>query len=127
MFEKLRPNLMVHDVNETVDYYKKVFGAELEMSVPEQGTWDWAMVKMDNVQIMFEVRRTMSEGYKGFEGKEIGGTLSFYIDVKDVDALHAKVKAAGAKVVDIYETFYGAREFYVEDLNGYMLTFSSRK
>jgi lactoylglutathione lyase len=127
MFQKLRPNLMVQDVNQTVDYYKRVFGAELEMSVPEKGALDWAMVKMDKVQIMFEIRRTMSEGYKGFDGKEIGGTFSLYIDVKDVDALHAKVKAAGAKVVDIYETFYGAREFYVEDLNGYMLTFSERK
>lgn len=124
MFTKLRPNLMVADVNAAVEYYQRVLGAELEMTVPEKGNFDWAMVKMGDVQIMFEIRRTMSEGYKGFDGREIGGTFSLYIDVDDVEKLHENVKAAGGKVVNIYKTFYGAKEFYLEDLNGYMLTFA---
>ncbi|NIT70052.1 hypothetical protein GWO43_03935, partial [candidate division KSB1 bacterium] len=36
-FRSLTPNVMVEDVNETVEYYKDKLGFELIMSVPEEG------------------------------------------------------------------------------------------
>lgn len=40
MLEKLTPNLMVEDVNETIDYYKDVLGFELSMTNPKEGTFE---------------------------------------------------------------------------------------
>lgn len=39
----LTPNLMVRDVNATVDFYKQL-GFEIIQSVPDKGVLDWAMV-----------------------------------------------------------------------------------
>jgi len=50
-------------------------------------------------------------------------TGSFYITVKDVDALWDEVKDV-AKVCYPLETFdYGMREFAIYDNNGYLLQF----
>ena len=47
--KKLTPNIMVEHVNNTVDFYRDVLGFALLTSVPEQGTFDWAMMKHDAV------------------------------------------------------------------------------
>ena len=58
--KKLTPNIMVEHVNSTVDFYKNVLGFELLTTVPEQGTFDWAMMKRDTVEIMFQSRTSLS-------------------------------------------------------------------
>ena len=40
----LTPNLMVNDVEETIEYYTDILGFTLLMTVPETGKLDWAMV-----------------------------------------------------------------------------------
>jgi catechol 2,3-dioxygenase-like lactoylglutathione lyase family enzyme len=45
--KKLTPNLMVEHVNDTVAFYKDVLGFTLLASVPEEGEFNWAMMKRD--------------------------------------------------------------------------------
>ncbi|OYT63392.1 glyoxalase, partial [Methanosarcinales archaeon ex4484_138] len=65
---KLAPNLMVEDVNRTVEFYQEVLGFEFVMGVIEevqeiltsyQGDrlLDYAMVKCGDVEMMFQAKR----------------------------------------------------------------------
>ena len=52
-------------------------------------------------------------------------TQSLTIFVGDVDEHYNKTKAAGARIVeDLHETFYGERQYGVEDLEGHHWLFS---
>jgi uncharacterized glyoxalase superfamily protein PhnB len=52
-------------------------------------------------------------------------TQSLTIFVEDVDAHYERTKSAGAKIIEeLNETFYGERQYGVEDLEGHHWLFS---
>ncbi|HYU73050.1 MAG TPA: VOC family protein [Ktedonobacteraceae bacterium] len=122
--KKLTPNIMVEDVNRTIQFYKETLGFELLTSVPEKGQFDWAMMKRDGVEIMFQARASLGEEIPALQQKEIGGALTFYIDIEGVEELHAILKDKVTIVQEMHTTFYGAQEFAIQDCNGYILTFA---
>lgn len=124
MMKQMTPNLMVENVNQTVDYYKNVLGFELVMSVPQAGIFNWAMVKQGEVHLMFQERGNIIEEYPIFKDRPIGGGLTFYIKVDDVEELYKKIKNSVSIILDLHTTFYGTVEFAIQDINGFILTFA---
>ncbi|NOQ33726.1 MAG: hypothetical protein GQ567_05990 [Methanosarcinales archaeon] len=132
---KLTPNLMVEDVNRTVEFYQEVLGFEFVMGVIEElqeiltayqqdRSLDYAMMKCGNVEVMFQAKRSLAEALPLLRGREIGGTLTLYMELDSVSELHARIKDKVTIVKDLHTTFYGMQEFYIEDCNGYILTFA---
>jgi lactoylglutathione lyase len=122
--KKLTPNLMVEDVNRTVEFYKDVLDFTLLATVPEEGTYNWAMMKSDGVEIMFQSIASLSDEYSQFRYKAPGGTLNLYIDVENVQGLYEAVHNRATLLHHLHKTFYGAQEFAIQDCNGYVLTFA---
>jgi len=133
--KKLAPNLMVEDVNRTVEFYSDVLGFEFVMGVIEElqeimtscqkdRLLDYAMMKCGDVEIMFQGKRSLTEALPVLKDKEIGGTLTLYMEIEGVHALYARIKDKVTVVKDLHTTFYGMQEFYVLDCNGYVLTFA---
>jgi uncharacterized glyoxalase superfamily protein PhnB len=59
---------------------------------------------------------------------DIGGrrTDSLYVAVTDPDALHAKAKAAGARIeMELHDTDYGSRDFACRDPEGNLWSFGT--
>jgi uncharacterized glyoxalase superfamily protein PhnB len=123
--QSLTPNLMVNDVEETIEYYTDVLGFTLLMTVPETGKLDWAMVKRNEVVMMFQSSKSLKEGVPRLAGEKPGGGLTFYIKVDRVTEIHEELFNNGAEIIsELESTFYDTIEFSVADLNGYILTFS---
>jgi uncharacterized glyoxalase superfamily protein PhnB len=116
--------LMVEDVNKTIDWYKKNLDFELLMTVPEEGKYDWAMMKSGDVVLMFQSQKSLTEELPLFNGASIGGSLTFYVDMEDAKKLFDKLKNKVTIVQDFRVAFYGRAEFSIKDCNGYILTFS---
>ncbi len=47
--QSLTPNLIVHDVNKTLDFYTTKLGFTTVATVPENGTFNWGMASRDGV------------------------------------------------------------------------------
>ena len=120
----LSPNLMVINVNATVDYYKQ-FGFELIQSVPPEGNFDWAMVGADGVILMFQQEANLKAEYPELQNQSSGGGLTLLIEVTDLQALYDQLKTHVTLVKEIHKTFYGADEFAIRDPNGFILTFQA--
>ena len=73
--KKMTPNLMVEDVNSTLAFYKDVLNFELLATVPETGQFNWAMMRRDNVEIMFQVRASITEEFPVLKDRAIGSSL----------------------------------------------------
>ena len=121
-------NLMVKNVNETVAFYKKHFGFEFFLDVPEgDGEKNFAIVKFGKILLMFQEERNFKQEcpfMKRFSPGDAAFTL--YIDVDDVKVLYEKVKGKLKLVQDLHTTFYGSTEFGVFDCNGYVLWFAQQ-
>jgi len=134
--KSLIPNLAVKDIKQTVAYYQDNFGFEIEMLVdslqedfsPEikkDKDYIWALIKKGDISLMLQEENSMKEDIGNFfEG--IGASTTLYIEVDDVDILYEKVKENVEILKPVYTTWYGQKEFYIKDINGYILGFSSK-
>jgi len=128
MLNALTPNLMVNDVEETVEYYTDVLGFTLLMTVPETGKLDWAMVKRNEVVIIFQTVKSLSSELPRLQGAKPGGGLTFYIKVDRITEIHEELYNNEVEIIsDVESTFYNTIEFSIVDLNGYILTFSEEQ
>lgn len=137
MYKKLTTNMMVENVNQTIDFYSDVLGFEFVMGVPENSQdtvferqegqeLGFAMVKCGNVEMMFQAKTSMVDEIPGFSNTNIGASLTFYIEVDNVEEFHKKLHGKVEIIRDMQTTFYGMREFYIRDCNGYILTFAGK-
>jgi uncharacterized glyoxalase superfamily protein PhnB len=121
---KITPNIMVEDVNKTVEFYTQVLDFELITSVPESGQFNWAMVQNGETALMFQSRASLTEEVPLFQDRPIGGALTFYTNVADVKAWLEKLKGKVEITHELNTTFYGATEFTFLDCNGHVFTFA---
>lgn len=126
VYTKLTPNLMVEDVDRTVDFYRDVLGFTLAATAPEERPFNWAMVAAGDAQLMFQSRASLGDEVPALRDRRIGGALTLYVEVEDVEGLYGRIKDQLPIVVDMHDTFYGAREFAAQDCNGYILSFAGR-
>jgi ankyrin repeat protein len=128
---KIVPMISVADVAATLDWYVSIGFTELGR-VADEGVVNWGIVRYGGAEIMFSMH--------GQTGRQ-PVSLWFYTD--QVDALYNLFKARQLEAAraaldgtpvdspvveitqDIYNPFYGGREFGIRDLNGYELYFRS--
>ena len=134
---KLTPNLMVPDVVRTTAYYLETLGFNFVMGMPEKAeapvfAWPgkdplaFAAVKSGAVEIFFQSRKSLGGELPVLAGQKTGGSFTLYIECDDLDARYKKIAAAGSFLKDLRTTFYGMREFYIQDINGYILAFAQK-
>ncbi len=124
MLKKLSPNLMVEDVSRTVGFYESVLGFQRVMTLPDEGPLEWALVQNGAVEMMFQSQSSLAAESPVFEDKAVGGTLTLYAEVEDLEKYYADIKDRVKVLKEPNTTFYGMREFTVTDCNGYVLTFA---
>jgi uncharacterized glyoxalase superfamily protein PhnB len=121
--ESLSPNIFVKDIKATIAFYKQL-GFNVAMSVPEHGDeLVWAMMVNGSVTIMFQTFESLGDDLPEVK-REDGGSLLFYIKLKDILNFFDLLKDKVTVVKGLEKTFYGATEFSILDNNGYLLTFA---
>ena len=124
--ESLTVNLFVKNINRSIDFYK-LLGFEVAMTVPEQGDCVWAMLANGNVSVMFQTLESLGNELPDLDRTRSGGTLLFYIKLKQIRAFFDEVKYKTEIVKGLEKTFYGATEFTIKDVDGYHLTFAENE
>ena len=133
--KQLTPNMAVEDVAQSVKFYSDVLGFTLKMCVDENRNpgdtmekgkrYLWANVMCGSVGMMFQQKQNF-EADLGVQVEKTGASVSFYIEVEDAVALYGTVKEKAVIHKALESTFYGTKEFYIKDPDGYILGFSSR-
>ncbi len=120
-FQKVTPNLMVHNVNASLRFYEQVLGLQRRLTVPEREPYVFVSLVAGDVEIFLNQDDSEAQS----EAKPKAGGMSLYAEVKDLDQLLGRVQHHGVKIeTPLNETFYGMREFAVLDPDGYMLIFA---
>jgi len=147
MHNSLIPNLMVNDVNETALFYQNILGFKLVVAVAdfkkemeesnivmelkEGENLDWVNLKLDpedatSAELMFQSRKSLVADLPELpELKDvaISASQTLYLRNNDVDALFNSLKDKVEVVQGPTTKFYGMREWYMKDPNGYLLCF----
>lgn len=120
--ESLSPNIFVKDMNATIAFYKTL-GFELAMTVPEQGKFVWAMMTCGSVSFMFQTFASLGDTLPDVSRRD-GGSLLLYIKLNNIRGFFDRIKNNVTVLQGLEKTFYGATEFSIKDINGFILTFA---
>jgi len=123
---KLTPNLVVRGVDASLKFYREVLGLETGITVPEQSPYVFGSVTNGRVEIFFNDQKAVAAEYPKLAAT-IGGSLTLYMEVDNLEAVKERVEKNGAKIsMPVTEQFYGMREFAFEDADGYTITIAER-
>lgn len=136
-FQKLTPNLMVEDVAQNVAYYCDLLGFDFVMGMRDEQPvneasldhgkpLDWAMLQRDQVAFMFQQRNSLVDELPALAGCAIGASLTLYIELEGLAGLYESLQGRADIIKPLQTTFYGMREFYLRDCNGYILALAER-
>ncbi|HAQ38518.1 MAG TPA: hypothetical protein PLU49_05560 [Saprospiraceae bacterium] len=135
--KKLTPNLEVSDIRETVLFYEQNLGFQLIMAVAEDqsgidqslsegSVYVYAMMQKDDVELMFQRTDSFKTDVSLAEGLPIGASVSFYMDIEGIADFYHGLKEKNLILTELKTTWYGMREFYLKDNNGYILGFAEK-
>ena len=108
---RITPELIVKNIEETVDFYDKL-GFELTNRVGEE-KMEWAnmMWPKSEVGLMFMTPESMGKEIAEFKTLPIRASVVQFIEMDDLDEFYEKAKIVGEIVQEKHETFYGTKEF----------------
>ncbi len=136
--KKLSPNFEVANIKKTVEFYQKNFGFTLIMAVPESKDgieqtlsnnkeYVYAMMQKDNIEFMFQRSDSFKEDLIFAKDLNMGATVSFYMEVEGLKEFYDTLKNKNLQITELKTTWYGMQEFYVKDLNGYIIGFAEKE
>jgi len=118
------PCLRYRDAPAAIDWLCETFGMDRHLVVPNpDGTIAHAQLTLGHGMIMLGSVNSGEMAKWSKQPDEVGGaeTQSPYMVVADADAVYAKVKSVGAKIVrEIQDEDYGGRGFACLDLEGHL-------
>jgi uncharacterized glyoxalase superfamily protein PhnB len=118
----ISPTLAVRNMKEAIKFYEKSLGFKMGMAFPDAHNPEYVDLSKDGMVLMFIPVKNIGIGNE--EKLGIGVNLHMQID-GDIDEYYQELKKKGVKiVVDIKDEPYGIRDFTIEDVDGYQLTFN---
>ena len=127
--EGVTPLFQVFDVPTSIAFYRDVLGFEvIQNSTPftdAKDDYGWAMLRLNGVVLMlnnaYENNIRPAEPDPARIAAHRDTTL--YFDCRDVGAVYEYLRARGVAVREPKVAYYGMKQLYVRDPDGYSLCF----
>lgn len=123
---KLTPNLIVSDVERSMAFYRDVLGFAVQMTVPDAPPHVFAIMTSGSIEVFLNAPEAAYAEYPAFKNQPIGGTLTLFIEVTEIEAAYARLAPLVKVVMPFEKKWYGMTEFAFLDPDGYIITFAER-
>jgi uncharacterized glyoxalase superfamily protein PhnB len=120
--KSLTPELLVENVQVTIEFYEKILGFKIKLSVPQEKPFFVVMIK-DDIEIMLYARQNFEDEIDELKFLKTGGTFMIYFKVLDIEEFYKTIKEKAEIIQKLHDTEYGSKEFIIKDNNGYFLGF----
>ena len=118
----LSPLLATRNMKETIEFYKNSLGFTVGMVFPDVNNPEYVDLSRDGMVLMFVPARSLGIGSE----EKLGVGVNLYMEIDgDIDEYCDELKKRGVNIVaDIKDEPFGIRDFTIEDVDGYRLTFN---
>jgi uncharacterized glyoxalase superfamily protein PhnB len=124
--KKITPVLFAEKVEPCVTFWVERLGFQKTVEVPEGGKLGFAILKKDNVELMYQSYASAEKDVASISHLVRKGPTFLYVEVGNLDEIIAAVRDAEI-VIPVRTTFYGASEIGVMDPAGHLITFAQFK
>ncbi len=118
----ISPLLSVRNMRDTIEFYRNSLGFEMDMAFPDADNPQYASLTKDEMSLMFDLAENIGIG----SDEKLGVGVNLYLNIDtDIDEYYDELKRKNVRIaVEIKDEPFGIRDFTVEDVNGYKLTFN---
>jgi len=118
----LSPTLSVRDMKKTIGFYTNSLGFKLGMTFPNHDKPEYANLSKDGMVLMFIPAANCGIGNQ----EKLGTGVNLYMRIDgNIDEYYDEIKKKGVKITeDIKDEPYHIRDFTIEDVYGYQVTFN---
>jgi uncharacterized glyoxalase superfamily protein PhnB len=131
------PNLMTRNVNASVKFYCDRLGFNMMMGLPfetqspvEQLSDDiplqFAMLNKEGAMLMLQHQQSLAEECSLFNDLTVAASGTCYLEVENLDETMDGLGEDIDVVLEERITFYGMRELWIRDNNGYIITLAQK-
>jgi catechol 2,3-dioxygenase-like lactoylglutathione lyase family enzyme len=124
VLNKLTPNLVVSDLQRSLEFYRDILGFTVATTVPDQPPYVFAALQSGAIEVFLNARDSAVSEYPRFKDRPIGGTLTLFIEVHGVGEIYDSLRSKVNVVTPLEKKWYGLTEFAFEDPDGYTITFA---
>ena len=117
--------LQVFDMPKSVQFYCEVLGFELVTTSRPGPRFDWALLKWQGVDLMLNTAYEDDQRPPTPDPARVAAhdDTILYFGCPDVDAAYAHLRAKGIDVKEPKVAFYGMKQLYLSDPDGYSICF----
>lgn len=124
-YKSVSPNMLVKDVEKSIEFYAHVLGFEVIVTYNEPVPNSWVMLRAGLVTLMLGDAKYFAQDFPT-RSITVPGTDSFsvWMEVEGVKELYLRVQDQAPVVKELEVTSYGMNEFTIADPDGYLLGFA---
>lgn len=111
---------MVQDMQRSAQFYQETLGFEMVEQWTPDGKLSWCKLRRGGTAIMLQ----LACDEDGDPGSWPNG-MSLFVHCEDADAVYAEFVARGADVKPPSVSFYGMKQLFLRDPDGYELCFQN--
>jgi uncharacterized glyoxalase superfamily protein PhnB len=115
---ELVPLLSVQDIDHSSAFYRDQLGFEMKATWVPNGQLTWCRLERSGSAIMLQQAEDGPDENRG-------RGVYFYFNCDDIDALYAEFAQRGLQLNPPIVAFYGLKQVYLKDPDGYELCFQS--
>ena len=121
----MAPMLFVFDMRTSISFYRDVLGFEIVNTSNDGDDFGWAMLKLNGVELMLNTAYDDGERPASPDPARIEAhhDTVLYFGCEDVDGTYDYLRARGVEADKPETAYYGMRQLYVHDPDGYNLCF----
>ncbi|MGQ9524940.1 MAG: VOC family protein [Armatimonadota bacterium] len=117
---ELVPLLFVDDIEGTVSFYRDRLGFQVVQEARWGGKLGWCRLERQNAALMLQ---QATEEDEPAQNRGLG--VGFYFICDDADAIYAELLSRGMQLDPPQTAYYGMRQLYMKDPDGYIICFES--
>jgi uncharacterized glyoxalase superfamily protein PhnB len=117
---ELWPLLTVRDMERSLEFYQRTLAFDFADRAQADGKIFWCRLKRGGSSLMLQ----QAEAEDG-PMENLGRGVCFYFLCDDADVLHAELTGHGLTLPPPQTAYYGMRQVYLTDPDGYQLCFES--
>ena len=127
MYTNMTTNLMVENVDKAICFYRDVLDFTVVVTVPGDDDSLFVILSKDKLSLMLQKRTSLTEEYPILDIDKVRPSVSLYIMVDNFYELYEEIKGKYPIYTELHTSSYGAKEFAIADIDGYVLTFTENK
>ena len=118
----ISPLIAVRNMKDTIEFYTRSLGFKIGMVFPDADNPEYVDLSKDGIVLMFIHAENMGIS----SDEKLGVGVDFYMNIDgNIDEYYNELKDRNVNVaVEIKDEPFGIRDFTIEDVDGYRLTFN---